>query len=182
MIALITAIEEESLSTSVGLLPQREYDFDNNQELQCILSRRATFYSCQFIITCSICTTLTSSKIYKRRFADKSGKLQSTPSMLKPCWPHLYPQNQWSLWVCYIVVISLLHGTSRRHVDWLVGMMRLDEWNHTGDIVMDNTQLFRALHFANGGWQWALEMIEAHIKHDNPWCCCYGRSPWFWSF
>ena len=66
MIALITAIEEESLSTSVGLLPQKEYDFDNNQELQCILSRRATFYSCQFIITCSICTTLTSNKIYKK--------------------------------------------------------------------------------------------------------------------
>ena len=121
-------------------------------------------------------------RFIKRRFADKSGKLQSTPSMLKPRWPHLYPQNQWSLWVCYIVVISLLHGTSCRHVDWLVGMMRLDEWNHTGDIAMDNTQLFRALHFANGGWQWALEMIEAHIKHDNPWCCCYGRSPWFRSF
>ena len=121
-------------------------------------------------------------RFIKRRFADKSGKLQSTPSMLKPRWPHLYPQNQWSLWVCNIIVISLLHGTSRRHVDWLVGMMRLDEWNHTGDIVMDNTQLFRALHFANGGWQWAFEMIEAHIKHDNPWCCCYGRSHWFRSF
>ena len=121
-------------------------------------------------------------KVYEGRLADKSGKLQPTPSMFEPRWPHLYPQHQWSLWVCCIVVISLLHGTSCRHVDWLVGMMRLDEWNHTSDIAMDNTQLFRALHFANGGWQRALEMIEAHIKHNNPWCCCYGRSPWFRSF
>ena len=33
MIARIIAVEEEFPSTSVGLLPQREYDFDNNQEL-----------------------------------------------------------------------------------------------------------------------------------------------------
>ena len=67
-----------------------------------------------------------------------------------------------------------MHTKVGLHVDWLVGTMRLDEWNHIGDIVMDNTQLFRALHFANGGWQWALEMIEAHIKHGHPWCCCYS--------